>query len=177
MAKKRITEKRVREALTAASGNVWKATRLLDIFSDYYLRNVIKERYPHLLEMVSQTKVEHLPGTHPAFLRIAPWGDHFMAQASGDCMTGAGIRNGALLEIERTCDVAEGDIIISRVGNTPLVKRLKIAEDRAIILQPENPDYAAIYITEDTDFEIFGVVRRWANWMSEAAQSKSRAAG
>jgi hypothetical protein len=173
--RKRITEKRVREALSAAGGNLWKAALLLDIKSYYYLNYVIKERYPHLQEMVNSERVAHLPDTHPAFRRITPFGLHFMATVSGSCMSGAGLRNGALMEIERTKDAVEGDIVIARVGNQPLVKRLTYAPDGSTILQVENPDYESIPIPKDADFEIFGVVRYWMNWGS-AENSESKVA-
>ena len=116
--------------------------------------------------------VEHEPGTHKAFLRLTPWGDYFFAQAFGRRME-PDLCNGAMLEIERTKDVREGEIVVFRVGSGLALKRLAF-EDGRMVLRPDNPEFEPIYADEEEDFEIFGVVRRWASWGEPTAKKKAR---
>lgn len=80
----------------------------------------------------------------------------YFVRAEGDSMTGAGIYNGDLLIVDRSIEARQGHIVIAVIQGELTVKRLK--KDRGgWILMPENPDYPAIPMAEET--QIWGVVR------------------
>lgn len=81
----------------------------------------------------------------------------FFVRVAGDSMIGAGMHPGDILVVDRAIEPAGNRIVIAAVGGELTVKRIR-AERGRLFLAPENPDYPAIEITEDTDFEIWGVV-------------------
>lgn len=82
----------------------------------------------------------------------------FFVRVSGDSMTGAGIHHDDILVVDRSQTPMPGNVVIAFVDGEFTVKRLTKDED-GLALTPENPDYAPIPLTEETDFEIWGVVR------------------
>ena len=81
----------------------------------------------------------------------------FMAYANGNSMVQAGIHNGDVLIIDRSLDARDGDIIIAVLHGEFIVKRLSIVKD-TLFLIPHNPLYSPMKISDDMDFEIWGVV-------------------
>jgi DNA polymerase V len=81
----------------------------------------------------------------------------FFVRAAGDSMIDAGIHQGDLLVVDRSLDPRHGQIVIARLDSEFTVKRLYI-QDRLIRLVAENPNYPAIEVTADMDFEVWGVV-------------------
>lgn len=81
----------------------------------------------------------------------------FFVKASGESMIGAGIFPGDLLIVDRALNPVNGSVIIAVIDGEFTVKRLHIAKEN-IELLPENRSFKPIPITEDTDFQIWGVV-------------------
>ena len=81
----------------------------------------------------------------------------FFVKASGDSMTGAGIRSGDMLIVDRSLDATHGKIVIAAIDGELTVKRLsRIAG--SVQLLPENNQYQPIDITDMNELVIWGVV-------------------
>ena len=81
----------------------------------------------------------------------------FFARVSGQSMIGAGLDDRDLLVIDRSIEPADNKIAVCFLDGEFTVKRLRITKE-GLWLQPENPDYPIIKITEDNDFIIWGIV-------------------
>ena len=75
----------------------------------------------------------------------------YFVRASGDSMTGAGIRSGDILVVDRSLDAADGSIVIANVDGEFTVKRLRMnGHSRAAGLYDDGTRYdtsLAPYIT------------------------------
>ena len=81
----------------------------------------------------------------------------FCVRANGDSMVEAGIQDGDVMLVDASIEASDNDIVIAVVNNELTVKRLRQTED-SLWLQPENANYPAIIVTEETDLRILGVV-------------------
>lgn len=81
----------------------------------------------------------------------------FFARVSGQSMIGAGLNDKDLLVIDRSIEPEHDKIAVCFLDGEFTVKRLKV-EDSEVWLQPENPKYEPIQITEDNNFVIWGIV-------------------
>ena len=81
----------------------------------------------------------------------------FFVRAAGDSMTGAGIRPGDILVVDRSLEVRDGSIVIACVDNEFTVKFLRSDGERWY-LQPANRKYKPITFSEGMELRIFGVV-------------------
>lgn len=81
----------------------------------------------------------------------------FFARVTGDSMQGAGIFHGDIVIVSRALEPIEGRVIVAVVNGEMLIKRLHKKGDRLFLLA-ENPDYPPLEITEETDFQVWGVV-------------------
>jgi len=81
----------------------------------------------------------------------------FFVRASGDSMEGAGIHHGDLLVVDRSLEPRDKNIVIAAVNGELTVKRIRI-KNKKITLEPENGNYSVREITEDNEFEVWGVV-------------------
>ena len=81
----------------------------------------------------------------------------FMAYANGNSMIRAGIHNGDILIIDRSLNARDGDIVIAVLHGEFTVKQLSIVKDNVFLI-PQNPQYSPLKISDDMDFEIWGVV-------------------
>uniref|UniRef100_UPI004049D96F LexA family protein n=1 Tax=Flavobacterium sp. TaxID=239 RepID=UPI004049D96F len=81
----------------------------------------------------------------------------FYAKANGNSMIGAGIDDGDILVIDRSIEPADNKIAVCFIDGDFTIKRIKIAED-CVYLQPENPKFQPIKVTEDNDLIIWGIV-------------------
>ena len=71
----------------------------------------------------------------------------FALRVSGTSMIGAGILDGDVVVVRRTEAVDNGDIVVALIGDEATVKRIYV-EQNHIRLQPENPSYTPIIVTE-----------------------------
>ncbi len=81
----------------------------------------------------------------------------FFARVSGQSMIGAGLNDNDLLVIDRSIEPTNNKIAVCFLDGEFTVKRLRV-EKNEVWLQPENPDYPIIKITEENNFVIWGVV-------------------
>jgi DNA polymerase V len=81
----------------------------------------------------------------------------FFARVSGQSMIGAGLDDNDLLVIDRSIPPTNNKIAVCFLDGEFTVKRLRV-DGNDVWLQPENPDYPIIRITEDNDFVIWGIV-------------------
>ena len=81
----------------------------------------------------------------------------FMAYANGKSMVRAGIHHGDILIIDRSLNARDGDIIIALLHGEFTVKQLSIIKG-TFFLVPKNSQYSPVKISDDMDFEIWGVV-------------------
>ncbi|MCD8421828.1 LexA family transcriptional regulator [Tenacibaculum finnmarkense] len=81
----------------------------------------------------------------------------FFAKVSGQSMIGAGLDDNDLLVIDRSITPTNNKIAVCFLDGEFTVKRLRVTKDE-IWLQPENPDYPVINITEENNFIIWGIV-------------------
>jgi DNA polymerase V len=81
----------------------------------------------------------------------------FFVKVSGESMKGAGINDGDLLIVDRSLEVRDKSIIVAVVNGDFTVKRL-IKKKGKVLLKPENKAYPVIEITEESEFEVWGVV-------------------
>ena len=93
---------------------------------------------------LNQFLVEHPSSTY--FVRV-----------QGHSMIGAGIQDQDLLVVDRGVSPGHGSIVVALVAGELTVKRL-CYEQGAIWLRPEHPDYPAMRIRKEDDFQIWGVV-------------------
>lgn len=81
----------------------------------------------------------------------------FFVRAAGDSMTGAGIRSGDILVVDRSLDVTDGAIVIAAVDNEFTVKFFRRTKE-GVVLEPASRSYKSIRFSEGMELRIFGVV-------------------
>ena len=80
----------------------------------------------------------------------------FFVRAQGESMIEAGIHSGDVLVVDRSLTAKHGDIIIASIHGEMTVKALELKPE--VLLRPKNVAYKPIPITEESEFEVFGVV-------------------
>ena len=81
----------------------------------------------------------------------------FFVRASGDSMSGAGIRQDDILVVDRSLDAADGSIVIAAVDNDFTVKYFR-RDSSGVRLEPANRKYVPLVFSEGMELRIFGVV-------------------
>jgi len=81
----------------------------------------------------------------------------FYAKVNGQSMIGAGLDDGDLLVVDKSLEPAHNKIAVCFIDGEFTVKRLKVTSE-GVYLQPENPVYDPILVTESNDFQIWGIV-------------------
>jgi DNA polymerase V len=83
----------------------------------------------------------------------------FFMRAKGDSMKDAFIPDNALLVVDKQIKPTSGKIVVAVVNGEFTLKRL-VKTPRCWVLHPENAMYKPIQITEDMDFQVWGVVTK-----------------
>ena len=83
----------------------------------------------------------------------------FFVRATGDSMIHAGIHSGDILIVDRSLESGDRKIVIAAINRELTVKRIG-KQNGKLYLLPENPFFEPIEITDDMEFEIWGVVTR-----------------
>jgi len=81
----------------------------------------------------------------------------FFVRVSGHSMTGAGIYDKDLLIVDRALEAVDGKVVIAVVDGDLTVKRIRQIGNK-LLLVPDNADYDPLQISEEMDFEVWGVV-------------------
>lgn len=81
----------------------------------------------------------------------------FFVRVQGCSMTGAGIRDGNLIIVDRSLEPQHDDVIVAALDGELTVKRFHRQGDR-LWLQASNPSFRPIEIEEEMDFRVWGVV-------------------
>ena len=79
------------------------------------------------------------------------------ARVIGNSMVDAGINEGDLLIIDRSLTPHDGSIAVCFVDGDFTVKRLTVRDD-GIFLTPANATFPEIRVSEDSNFQVWGVV-------------------
>lgn len=87
--------------------------------------------------------------THPAAT--------FFVRVSGESMINAAICENDVLVVDRSIEAADRSIVVAILNGEFTVKRLRKTRD-AVYLLPENPKFKPIKISENSDFQVWGVV-------------------
>ncbi|MEG4315337.1 translesion error-prone DNA polymerase V autoproteolytic subunit [Pseudomonas sp. FIP_A4] len=78
----------------------------------------------------------------------------YLVRVEGPSMIGAGIYDGDVLVVNRALEARPGHIVVAYVDGGMTVKRLQVTPE-GVWLQPENPDYRALRVTES--LHVWGV--------------------
>ena len=81
----------------------------------------------------------------------------FFVRVSGDSMLGAGIHDGDLLVVDRSLDPTDKNVVIAVIDGELTVKRIRIRRKK-ITLEAENDNYSTREISNESDFQVWGVV-------------------
>ena len=88
-------------------------------------------------------------------------GTAYLLQVNGDCMAGAGIRNGDLSGVRPQPTASDGDIVVALVSGCRVIKTFR-RRDGHDWLVPESPDHKPILADGVT---ILGVVSGHIHWL------------
>jgi len=81
----------------------------------------------------------------------------FFVKVEGDSMINAGINSGDTLVVDKAVEAKDKSVVIAHINGELTVKRIWLAKGK-VFLNPENEDFSPIEVTEETDFDIWGVV-------------------
>lgn len=81
----------------------------------------------------------------------------FLARIEGESMIDIGIGNGDIVLVDRSLDATDGRIVVAFLNGAFTIKRIQI-EKKGCWLVPENSKYPSIWVTEESDFQVWGVV-------------------
>ena len=92
----------------------------------------------------------------------------------GDSMIGACIYPNDVIVVDRALAAATNRLVVARLGEHLMLKRLQIVKPKRIFLKAENPAYPPLEVRQSDDFEVWGVV----TWVAPAhASSRPRGDG
>ncbi|MCH9617133.1 MAG: LexA repressor [Chlamydiia bacterium] len=81
----------------------------------------------------------------------------YFVRVKGDSMQGVGIYDKDILVVDKSKQITCGKIIVATLNGEFTIKRLIIKNGRKYLFS-EHPKYPTISITNECDFEVFGVV-------------------
>ena len=81
----------------------------------------------------------------------------FVAQAEGWSLRDEGIHDGDLLIVDKAIESQTGTIVVAALDGELTVKRF-VRRGRRAVLLPSNPECEPIFVTEEQDLVIWGVV-------------------
>ena len=81
----------------------------------------------------------------------------FYVYARGDSMVSAGILDGDMLIVDRSLEATNDSIVVAVINGEFTVKSISKVNDELFLI-PHNSSYDPIKVTEEMDFEIWGIV-------------------
>ena len=81
----------------------------------------------------------------------------FYARIVGDSMEGAGISDGDIVVIDKSLEPKDGNIAVCFIDGEFTLKRILLDKGH-LWLQPANPKFKPIEITEENHFLVWGIV-------------------
>lgn len=81
----------------------------------------------------------------------------FYARIKGNSMEGADIHDGDIVVIDKSLEPTDGSIAVCFIDGEFTLKRIRIEQNR-VWLQPANPNFPAIEVTEENHFVVWGIV-------------------
>lgn len=81
----------------------------------------------------------------------------YFLRVDGHSMQAFCISDGDILFVTRDLSPVHGDLIVARLPEGLALRRLLVFSDH-LLLEAGHPDYAPIVVTEESDFECWGVV-------------------
>ena len=81
----------------------------------------------------------------------------FYARIKGDSMVGANIQDGDIVVIDKSLEPSDGSIAVCFIDGEFTLKRIRSKRGK-VWLQPANPDFPAIEVTEENHFVVWGIV-------------------
>lgn len=81
----------------------------------------------------------------------------FYGRVSGDSMIGDGIEPGDILVIDRSIEPSDGNLAVCSLDGDFTLKRIALS-DGNVRLIPSNEAFDPILVTQDSQFEVWGVV-------------------
>lgn len=81
----------------------------------------------------------------------------FFVRVKGNSMQDSGISDGDLIVVDRALVPNNNTIVVAFLDGEFTLKRVRVKE-RELYLVPENSSYEPIKVTEDMDFQVWGVV-------------------
>ncbi|MCD7941619.1 MAG: translesion error-prone DNA polymerase V autoproteolytic subunit [Bacteroides intestinalis] len=83
----------------------------------------------------------------------------FLGRVRGVSMKDEGIFDGDILVIDKSLDPENGDLAVCFIDGEFSLKRMEIdRKGRTVWLVPSNTEYPKIKVTEDNQFQVWGVV-------------------
>lgn len=82
----------------------------------------------------------------------------FAVRVTGDSMVGAGIFPGDIAVVDRSLSARDGLVVLAILSGDFTLKYFR-KRGASIWLEAANPHFKPILITEDSEFEVWGVVR------------------
>jgi DNA polymerase V len=81
----------------------------------------------------------------------------FCVKAIGDSMKDAGIKSGDIMIVDKSLEPKNRSIVLAVIDGEFTVKRVNL-NDNELYLIPENSNFSPIKITQEMDFQVWGVV-------------------
>ena len=81
----------------------------------------------------------------------------FFVRVKGDSMVDADIRSGDILVVDRSREAQDGCVAVAVLDGEFTVKQLRY-RDGQIVLLPANRNFRSITVTQEQDFQVWGVV-------------------
>ena len=81
----------------------------------------------------------------------------FCVRAVGESMKDAGIQSGDIMLVDKSLIPKNRSIVLAVIDGEFTVKRVNVSEKK-LYLMPDNENFPPIKITEEMDFQVWGVV-------------------
>jgi DNA polymerase V len=81
----------------------------------------------------------------------------FCVRAVGESMKDAGIKSGDIMLVDKSLTPKNRSIVVAVIDGEFTIKRVNVSE-KELYLIPENENFSPIKITQEMDFQVWGVV-------------------